>query len=65
MTTSQQSIQKKQKEKDNNGYMPCCSSFGTCSVFGYTRSSFEKFRKLQSEYNLVNDHIMKVLGWSV
>ena len=26
----------KQKEKGNNGYMPCCPASGTCSVFGST-----------------------------
>ena len=25
----------------------------------------KKFRELQSEYNLVNDHIMQVLEWSI
>ena len=56
---------KKQKQKRNKGYMPCCPSFNTCSVFGSTRSSFENFRKIKNEYNLVNDHIMQVLGWLV
>ena len=54
-----------QKEKGNNGYMPCCMSSGTCLVLGSTRSLFENFRELQSDYNLVNDHIMQVLGWSI
>ena len=63
MAICQQSIQKKQKENGNHDYMPCCP-FGTCSVSSSTRSSSEKFRELQSEYNSVNDHIMQFLGWS-
>ena len=65
MATFQQSIQKNKKEKGNNGYVPCCRSSKTCSISGSTRFSYEKFRELQSEYNLVNDHTMEVLGWSI
>ena len=42
IATCQQSIQKKRKEKGNNGYMPCCLSFGTCSVSSSNRLSSEK-----------------------
>ena len=37
----------------------------TYLVSGSTRSSSENFIELQSEYELVNDHIMQVLGWSI
>ena len=65
ITTCHQSIQKKQKENDNNSYMPCCLCSRTCLVSGSTRSSSKKFKELKSEQNSVNDNIMQVLGWLI